>query len=200
MDVFKVSWKSIANDENSISSRRAKKMPVRFDDEATFGVSNRQGLLHLLQRDEEDVAKERWHTKDQQAYETTVSYIGGIWIAMKGFEPSAETCRSLIPFPFIVQSRFIDLIKDQQPRALAVLAHYFALLASFRRVWWIGDTERREVQAFTAVLSSKWHYLMTSPLERHGARIRGDMAERARSSSGVARMISQLDPLLRLAS
>lgn len=148
-------------------------MPVRFDDEATFGVSNRQGLLHLLQRDEEDVAKERWHTKDQQAYETTVSYIGDIWIAMKGSEPSAETCRSLILFPFIVQSRFIDLIKDQPPRALAVLAHYFALLASFRRVWWIGDTERREVQAFIAVLSGKWHDLMSWPLKRHGARIGG---------------------------
>ena len=163
MDVFKVSWKWIANDEHSISSRLAKRMPVLFDDEAKFGVSNRQGLLHLLQRDE-DVAKERWHTKDQEAYETTISYVGGIWITMKGSEPSAETCRSLILFPFIVQSRFIDLIKDQQPRALAVLAHCFAPLASFRSVWWIGDTGHRESQAFIAVLSGKWHDLMSWPL------------------------------------
>ena len=136
-------------------------MPVPFDDEAKFGVSNRQGLLHLLQRDEEDIAKERWLTEDQEAYETTISYIGGIWIAMKGSEPLTEICRNLMLFPFVVQSQFIDLIKDQQPRALAVLAHYFALLASFRSVWWIGDTGRREVQALTTVLSGKWHDLMS---------------------------------------
>jgi hypothetical protein len=164
MDVFKASWKWISNDEHSIASRLTKRMPVVFDDEAKFGVSNRQGLLHLLQRDEEDVAKERWHTTDQEAYETTISYIGGIWIAMKGSELPAEICRRLILFPFIVQSRFIDLIKDQQPRALAVLAHYFALLASFRSVWWIGDTGRREVQALVTILPGKWHDLMSWPL------------------------------------
>jgi hypothetical protein len=147
VDVFKASWKWIVNDEHSIASRLAKRMPVLFDDEAKFGVSNRQGLLHLLQRDDEDVAKE--------AYETTVSYIGGIWIAMKGPETSAEIGRRLILFPFVVQSQFIDLIKDRQPQALAVLAHYFVLLASFRSVWWIGDTGRREIQALTTVLSGK---------------------------------------------
>ena len=72
---------------------------------------------------------------------------------MKGSEPLTEICRNLMLFPFVVQSQFIDLIKDQQPRALAVLAHYFALLASFRSVWWIGDTGRKEVQALTTVLS-----------------------------------------------
>jgi hypothetical protein len=164
MDVFKAAWKWMENDKNSIASRLTKRMPVIFDDEAKFGISNRQGLLHLLQRDEEDVAKERWNIKDQEAYETTISYIGGIWIAMKGPEAPAEICRRLILFPFVVQSRFIDLIKDEQPRALAVLAHYFALLARFRSIWWIGDTGRREVRALTTVLSGKWHDLMSWPL------------------------------------
>jgi len=56
------------------------------------------------------------------------------------------------------------LIKDQQPRALAVLAHYFVLLASFRSAWWVGDTRCREVQALTTVISGKWHDLMGWPL------------------------------------
>jgi hypothetical protein len=45
MDVFKASWKWIANDEHSITSRLAKRMPVPFDDEAKFGVSNRQSTF-----------------------------------------------------------------------------------------------------------------------------------------------------------
>lgn len=164
MDTFKAGSKWMETNEGSIITRLTKRMPVVFDNEAKFGVSNRQGLLHLLQRDEEDVEKERWHPEDQEAYETTISYIGGIWIAMKGPETSAEICRRLILFPFLIQSRFIDLVKDQQPRALAVLAHYFALLATFRKVWWIGDTGRREVQALVTVLSGKWHDLMSWPL------------------------------------
>jgi hypothetical protein len=59
-------------------------MAVVFDDEAKFGAGNCQGLLHLLQRDEEDAAKERWHARDQEAYETTISYIGGIWDSYEG--------------------------------------------------------------------------------------------------------------------
>ena len=41
VDVFKASWKWIANDEHSIASRLAKRMPVLFDDEAKFGASYR---------------------------------------------------------------------------------------------------------------------------------------------------------------
>ena len=165
MDVFKAAHKWMRKNEDSIAFRLTKRMPVVFDDEAKFGVSNRQELLHLLHRDEEDIANERWDPKDQEAYETTISYIGGIWILMKGPETVGEICRRLALFPSFIQSRFIDLIKDQQPRALAVLAHYFALLASFRNVWWIGDTGRREVQALSTVLSGKWNHLMNWPLK-----------------------------------
>src|SRR5579871_1884760 len=71
VDVAKASWKWIANGEHSTASRLAKRMPVLFDDEAKFGASHRQGLLHLLQHDE-DATKERWLVKDQEVYETTV--------------------------------------------------------------------------------------------------------------------------------
>jgi hypothetical protein len=59
MDVFKAASKSIRKNENSITFRLIKRMPVVFDDEAKFGVSNRQGLLYLLHRDKEDIVNER---------------------------------------------------------------------------------------------------------------------------------------------
>ena len=164
VDVFEAAWKWVEKDEDSTTFRLTKRMPFVFDEAAKFAVSNRQGLLSLLQRDEEDVEKERWHADDQEAYETTISYIGGVRIALKGPETSGEICRRLILFPYLIRRRFIDLVKDQQPRALAVLAHYFALLASFRDVWWIGVTGRREVQALATVLSGKWYNLMSWPL------------------------------------
>jgi len=165
MNIFKAAWQWIRNDEASIASRLTRRMPLVFDEEAKFAESNRQGLLHLLHRDEEDIAEEPWHADIQEAYESTISYIGCIWIAMKAHELPAETCRRLLLFPFLIQSRFIDLVKDQQPRALAVLAHYFALLARFRSVWWIGDTGPREVRALNSILSGKRQDLMRWPLQ-----------------------------------
>ena len=183
LDVFRAAWPWMGDtdghDPDSIAARLVKRMSVLFDDEAQFGAANRQGLLHLLQRDEEDVANERWPPEDQDAYETTTSYIGGVWIAMMELNMTttttttttttqrpdsegslaAEICRRLILFPYVVQSRFIDLVRERQPRALAVLAHYFALLARFRGVWWIGDAGRREVRALSTVLAARgeWH-------------------------------------------
>lgn len=177
VNVFEVAYKWIEKDEESTAFRLTKRVPFIFDEEAKFAVSNRQGLIHLLQRDEEDIAGENWLPTDQEAYESTVSYIGGVRIAMEGSEMSQEIFRRLVLFPYLIQSRFIDLVKELRPRALVVLAHYFALLASFRYVWWIGTVGCREVQALATALSDKWYDLMSWPI-----RFTKDQALHTRSS------------------
>ena len=47
-------------------------------------------------------------------------------------------------FPYSIEKGFINLVKEQRPRALVILAHYFGLLARLKYVWFIGDTGRRE--------------------------------------------------------
>ena len=164
LHMFHASWDWIAKDDNSMAARLTKRMPLVFDEEAKFAESNRQDFLHLLRRDEEDLPEEAWDPDIEEAYKKTTSYIGCIWIAMKNAEPPAQVSRRIIMFPYLVPGRFIDLVKGQQPRALAVLAHYFALLTKYKRPWFIGNAGSREFHALNAVLTGKWQELLAWPL------------------------------------
>ncbi|KAK8062159.1 hypothetical protein PG997_014256 [Apiospora hydei] len=61
-------------------------------------------------------------------------------------------CRGMMAFPCLVPPLFLDLVEERAPRALAVLAHYFALVARIRDIWWVGDTPAREVRAIRRAL------------------------------------------------
>ncbi|CZR64614.1 related to C6 transcription factor [Phialocephala subalpina] len=164
-------WKFIADDTGSIMRGMIRDAPgikpggwLR-DDSVLFRESNRQDLLHLLRRTESDLETEPWNPEIQEAYETTTSYIGSIQMSIKAREQPGIIFRRLIIFPTVVQTSFIELVKEQRPRALVVLAHFFAFLADFREFWWIGDCGRREVMAIERVLSEEWRELMIWPLQ-----------------------------------
>ncbi|KAL1870302.1 hypothetical protein VTK73DRAFT_2677 [Phialemonium thermophilum] len=50
-----------------------------------------------------------------------------------------------LSFPATVSRRFVALLEERRPRALAVLACFFALLKSVDGVWWLQGMARREV-------------------------------------------------------
>jgi hypothetical protein len=167
MNLFRESWKWVEKDETSMAFRLTQRMPIVWDEEGKFATSNREGLEHLLRRDEGDIANEPWPPDVMEAYETTVSYIGCIMIAMKDETMLGEVRRRLIIFPYIVRSKYIELVKDRKPRALTVLAYYFALVARVgSSVWWIGGSGLREVRALEAALQGKWHEHMAWPLQQ----------------------------------
>jgi hypothetical protein len=172
INLFKASWDFIGKDENSMGFKLTKRMPIIWDEEAKFAASNREGFEYLLHRDEVDVAQEEWPPEVVEAYETTVSYIGCVLIAMKNGEPTNEICRRLIIFPYIVRSKYIELVKEAQPRALAILAHYFAILDQWPDVWWLGRSGSREVYALNEILTGKWSELMKWPMQRVSEQMR----------------------------
>jgi hypothetical protein len=169
VNIFSAVWRWIADDESSIATRLIQKTPYlvphsRPNSEVVFGEANRQGLLHLLRRSGTASATEPWPADVQEAYETTISYIGSVQTAIAEGEAPSEIRRRLVLFPVLIQKRFIELVIERQPRALVVLAHFFALLVKFRDVWWIGDTGEREVRGIQSVLSDEWQDLMSWPL------------------------------------
>ena len=50
-----------------------------------------------------------------------------------------------LSFPATVSRRFVELLEERRPRALAVLACFFAQLKSLESVWWLQGMARREV-------------------------------------------------------
>ncbi|KAK7409501.1 hypothetical protein QQX98_008285 [Neonectria punicea] len=163
--IFRQGWPLVEDNPDSIAHKMITNVPTILDSEAREGEQNRQELMHLLQREDSHEQTENWDAEVKEAYETTLSYIGGVWIAMNNHESPGMIGKKLIIFPMLVHKHFIDLVQEQRPRALAILAHYFALLAILRCFWWIGDTGRREVLAIVEVLPQEWQDAMSWPLQ-----------------------------------
>ena len=70
----------------------------------------------------------------RDAYNKTVSYIGIIHLAITAGEHDMEVCRRLIAFAVLIPDKMIELIEEKRPRALVILAHYFAVSAPRAKV------------------------------------------------------------------
>jgi hypothetical protein len=145
----------------AISSRH----PYFDNGNVVFEEMNRKTLLGLLTQ---DIPGEQWDQETQQAYEKALSYIGWVQAAIKDGEHLLGTCRRMMAFPVLAPKKFVDFVHEMRPRALVILAHFFALGSQLGDVWWIGETVQREIQAIQRVLPSEWQPLMRQPLVRAG--------------------------------
>jgi hypothetical protein len=59
-----------------------------------------------------------------------------------------------LAFPATVSRRFIELLEERRPRALTILACFFALLKSMDSVWWLQGMARREVLGVVSLFNS----------------------------------------------
>lgn len=141
-------------------------------DEAYFSPEHRvnfHGVLtqHLPSGD--DWADDE--TRD--AYEKTLSYVGSIQSGISCGEPVYAITRRIQAFPLLVPSKYIELLSVRRPRALVILAHFFATVAQVHNVWWLGDepfrreetTSMREIRAIKNALPREWLTTMVWPMD-----------------------------------
>ncbi|OAA65877.1 hypothetical protein SPI_02664 [Niveomyces insectorum RCEF 264] len=106
----------------------------------------------------------------KEAYRVTVAYVGAMRTAAEeanapGGQPVLALCRRVMAFASVVPGRFAELVEQRAPRALVILAHFFALAAPAREVWWVGGMPVREVEAIYAHISPAMRPLMAWPLQ-----------------------------------
>ncbi|KAH8702142.1 hypothetical protein BGW36DRAFT_372292 [Talaromyces proteolyticus] len=100
----------------------------------------------------------------REAYEDALGYIGSMYEAVYINEPVFSLTRRFMGFSIFVPNLFIQLVKEQRPRALVILAMYFALMSRAQSVWWVGDIPHREILAIQRVLPPEWQEAMQWPL------------------------------------
>lgn len=163
--VHRATWPWIGDNPASIANRAVvQKTPDLTDFKTLFQISNRQSLLHLL-TNPQGITPELWSPDIQEAYERSLSFIGAIQVALdEGIEGPSEILRRCLGFPGIIPKRFFDMVEERRPRALVILAYYFAYLARFKDIWWIGDAGAREVRAIAGVLRPEWGEMMGWPV------------------------------------
>lgn len=100
----------------------------------------------------------------QDAYDKALRYLGSMHLAVATDEPVFSLARRFMGFPMFVPGLFIDLVAEQQPRALVIMAMTFALMTKAQSVWWIGEIPQREILAIQKVLPQEWQGAMEWPL------------------------------------
>ena len=148
-------------------ANRAKVMrilehPVVWTDSFLYGDQQRRDFQGVLSQS--GTAEEVWDDQTREAYEMALSYIGSIQTSLKNGEPPFALCRRIICFPMFIPPTFIKLVQEEWPRALVVLAHFFAVVAQVKAVWWIGNAAEREIAAIQSILPAEWHGTMAWPL------------------------------------
>jgi hypothetical protein len=112
---------------------------------------------------------EEWDDDIARTYAETLSYIGSLHSAVRlGRESSRKLCQRLIGFGAMLPPRFLQLIRDNRPRALVVMALFFAASAveSLSEVWWVGDAGTIEVHAIKEELPLRWRALLGKMLQK----------------------------------
>ncbi|KAL5611549.1 uncharacterized protein BROUX77_001705 [Berkeleyomyces rouxiae] len=79
---------------------------------------------------------------------------------------SSSARGAALAFPASVSKRFVDLIEMRRPRALVLLASFFALLRKFDSIWWLQGVPRREIIGIASLFdrNSPWWKHLEWPL------------------------------------
>lgn len=102
--------------------------------------------------------------EDQEAYKETLCCLGAIRSAKQDGEDAMAIRRRIYAFPTLFPFRYIELLGQLKPRALVILAHYFAMSAYISQEWFVDQTPTREVLAISRFLSPELASLMDWPL------------------------------------
>ncbi len=118
-----------------------------------------EALLDWTNYPEPDFDPEIKHT-----YEETLAYVGGVYQGLLDKEPPRLIFRRLMTFGAIIPGQFITLLERGRPRALAILAHHFAMAKAVDDHWWTKGTADREVNGIRTILPAEWRWAMEWPL------------------------------------
>jgi hypothetical protein len=106
---------------------------------------------------------------DMEAYEKTLALITSFREAVLAHEPANHQVRRICIFAQLVPWEFVGFLREQRPRALIILACFFAIAGHSGALHYFGDNEgiipKREVQAIARAVPGEWRGLMIRPVD-----------------------------------
>lgn len=145
--------------------------PDMSDEKELFNPEHSETFIQLLTWGREF---EHMSTEDAEAYQQALSYIGLIYKGIvDGSDPPAATCRRLTAMPSRLSPRFTELVAQNQPRAIAMLAHVFACMKLLEeKTVWFKDIAEGQVRKIVRQLPPAWVPVVQWPVAVAEGRIR----------------------------
>lgn len=129
----------------------------------TMPDMSRLVVLSLRRKNEMQALRDPSHEKE--VYAQALDHLGNsLEQLMSGGEPKDFA----FCWAFRIPVRFQDLVRERQPFALVVLAHYAVVLHHLRESWWMGDWATRILQEIVDYLDPEWRELISWPIDSTG--------------------------------
>jgi hypothetical protein len=118
---------------------------------------------------------------NERTYETADSHemykqtIQSLRDCVEKIEANPGDRAAAISWLFFLESSYVSSLKDNQPLALVILAHYGIVLNGLRDSWFVQELGTRVIEVVHLSLSEKWRPLVHWPMEQAG--LRGELRD-----------------------
>lgn len=100
-----------------------------------------------------------------KACQQAVEYLQWVFDAQSKPSGPEDMVHMVFSWPLLVSSGYTDMLLQQRPEALIILAHYAVLLHYCRELWVIGDSGRFLIQHITREVGTDWEEWLAWPNE-----------------------------------
>jgi hypothetical protein len=117
--------------------------------------------------------------EDADVYLKAISYIGVMYKGIReGFDSAHATARRILAMPSLLDDRWMELLEERRPRALAILIHAFACgeLIAGQNFWFRGIAER-QIPGLCDRLPPAWRPMVAWPLRVAGGAMDSEPVE-----------------------
>ncbi|KAL6922177.1 hypothetical protein FSHL1_006144 [Fusarium sambucinum] len=159
--LFRNAWDIIRDNPESVVYQMIESAADLLEDNDSKELPH--DLKPLLSREKPHEVEEPWDEETEDAYVRALSLIGRIRNFMDRENINKSIGRRTVVFPMMMRPKFADLVEELRPRALVILAYYFALLSMLSEFWWIGDSGVREIRAVEKILPDEWQSWLEWP-------------------------------------
>ena len=99
-------------------------------------------------------------------YEYVVKYLHWMYTQRVQLKTNPDLRKDLLAFPGKVPELFLTLLEKNDPRALVITAHFFALLRCVKHLWWLDGIPEREMQGLLTIVPNDWMWAMEWPIQQ----------------------------------
>ena len=123
-----------------------------FDRDTILASENRHGLLWLIEPVPGDTEPD--DAEAEHVYLRVLSYLGYARTVMA--HDAKRVKRALASFAIWAPDAFRGYLADKKPRALAIMAYFFAMCTTVEHLWVVGAAGRRQLQGIQEALPATW--------------------------------------------
>ena len=142
--------------------------PLIRKDESRPKMPDTSRLAILSLRRLNAILASRHPRHETDVYEATMEHLSS---ALERLAEGGEPTVIAIRWIFRIPSRFIELVRERQPFALVILAHFAVIMHSLRGHWWMGDWGMNVLEDIGQTLDVEWRQSISWAIDATGCHV-----------------------------